>query len=118
MNHSNDEESNPDPLEPPLPPDQAEYLSAPEVQERAIEIPASALSSEALDAVIESFILREGTDYGTQEVSYESKVARIRNQLDKAEIKLIFDASTESVTFMTKREWQKYQATHAHNILK
>lgn len=72
-----------------------------------LEIPSEALSSDALTAVIESFILREGTDYGVEEVSHESKVARIRKQLAKAEIKLIFDAESESVTFITKRDWDK-----------
>ena len=71
------------------------------------EVPIEALSPDALTAVIESFILREGTDYGVEEISHESKVARIRNQLAKAEIKLIFDAESESVTFMTKRDWDK-----------
>ncbi len=72
-----------------------------------IEIPVDALSSEALSAVIDSFILREGTDYGGEELPHENKVLRIRRQLAKAEIKLIFDVETESVTFMTKKAWDQ-----------
>lgn len=72
-----------------------------------LEVPASALSPEALTAVIESFILREGTDYGREEVSHESKIERVRKQLAKGDIKLVFDAESESVTFMTTRDWDK-----------
>lgn len=99
MKHSNDEESN-----------QAEQ------PEKAIEIPPEALSPETLAAVIDSFILREGTDYGREELPHESKVARVRAQLARSDIKLIFDASTESITFMTQKEWQKYQKTHSAYI--
>jgi len=72
-----------------------------------IEVPAEALSSEALNAVIESFILREGTDYGAQELSFETKLERIHKQLKSSEIKLVFDEVTESVTFLSKRDWDK-----------
>lgn len=72
-----------------------------------LEIPVEALSPDALNAVIESFILREGTDYGVEELSHESKVARIRKQLAKSEIKLIFDIESESVTFMKKQDWDR-----------
>jgi uncharacterized protein YheU (UPF0270 family) len=67
-----------------------------------IEIPVSAISAELLDEIILSFIAREGTDYGAVEASLEKKVGDIRRQLDKGEIKLIFDPETESVTFVAK----------------
>jgi uncharacterized protein YheU (UPF0270 family) len=43
-----------------------------------IEIPADKLSAEVLHAVIEEFILREGTDYGSYEVSLENKIDQVR----------------------------------------
>ncbi len=39
-----------------------------------IVIPHNALSGSALRGVIESFVLREGTDYGEREVCLEWKV--------------------------------------------
>ncbi len=117
MNHSNDVESNSDqPEHDEYHNENSDQRKQEEPAERPIEIPPSALSSDALDAVIDSFILREGTDYGNQELSHEAKVARIRKQLEKSEIKLVFDASSESVTFMTKRDWQKLQSTSSQNI--
>ncbi len=72
-----------------------------------LEVPPSAISAEALTAVIESFILREGTDYGSEEVEHQTKIDRVRKQLERGDIKLVFDAETESVTFMTQRDWDK-----------
>ena len=46
-----------------------------------VEVPADALSPEALRGVIEHFVLREGTDYGEREYSLEQKVADVLRQL-------------------------------------
>ena len=79
-----------------------------EDQQPPLEIPANVLSPEALAAVIESFVLREGTDYGAKEVSLSSKAQQVRKQLDKGQIKIIFDPGTDSFTLMTERDWQKF----------
>ncbi|WP_460549631.1 YheU family protein, partial [Geodermatophilus aquaeductus] len=44
-------------------------------------IPWQDLAPETLDSLIESFVLREGTDYGEHERSLEQKVADVRRQL-------------------------------------
>jgi uncharacterized protein YheU (UPF0270 family) len=62
-----------------------------------VEIPAAELAPETLQALIESFVLREGTDYGVQEVSLASKVAQVMRQLQRGEARIVFDAATESV---------------------
>jgi uncharacterized protein YheU (UPF0270 family) len=65
--------------------------------EERVEIPLASLSAEALRAVIESFVLREGTDYGAHEVSLEDKVAQVMRQLERGEAHIVFDPSTRSV---------------------
>lgn len=72
-----------------------------------IEIPAEALSPEAFSGIINEFILREGTDYGSVEISHEKKMEQIQKQLAKGDIKIIFDTNTESVTLMTKLDFKK-----------
>jgi hypothetical protein len=62
------------------------------------EIPWTSLSEDALFGVIDDFILREGTDYGWQEVSLERKREDIRRQLEKRKIKIMFDPASESIT--------------------
>jgi uncharacterized protein len=63
-----------------------------------VEVPYRELPPDLLNAVIESFVLREGTDYGEQEFSLEDKVARVIGQLKKGEAKILFDPESESVT--------------------
>jgi|HubBroStandDraft_1064217.scaffolds.fasta_scaffold238671_2 uncharacterized protein YheU (UPF0270 family) len=62
-----------------------------------IEVPASELAPQTLQALVESFVLREGTDYGVEEVSLASKVAQVVRQLQRGEARIIFDPATESV---------------------
>lgn len=76
-----------------------------------MEIPRAALSSEALHGIIENFILREGTDYGREEVAFETKFNQIQRQLDKGDIKIIFDPNTETVGMVTLTEWQRLVRT-------
>lgn len=74
-----------------------------------VEIPLESLSADALEGIVESFILREGTDYGSVEISLSAKKEQIRKQLARKEIKIVFDFTSESVTLMTKAEWLKLQ---------
>ena len=55
------------------------------------------LEPETLRAVIESFVLREGTDYGVHETSLEDKVAQVLIQLRRGEARITFDPATESI---------------------
>ena len=68
-----------------------------------VEVPYGELPADLLNAVIESFVLREGTDYGEKELSLEDKVARVINQLKKGEAKILFDPESESVTIAVKQ---------------
>ena len=61
-----------------------------------MEIPYNQLSKHTLLAVIEEFISREGTDYGHREYTLDEKVEKVKSQLVKGEIKLIFDSETSS----------------------
>lgn len=62
------------------------------------------LAPETLRAVIESFVLREGTDYGLHESSLDGKVAQVLAQLRRREAYIVFDPSTESVSVVPARE--------------
>tara|TARA_Y100000766_G_C18792186_1_gene548791 strand:+ start:775 stop:981 length:207 start_codon:yes stop_codon:yes gene_type:complete len=61
-----------------------------------MEIPYNQLSKHTLLAVIEEFISREGTDYGHKEYTLDEKVEKVKSQLVKGEIKLLFDSETSS----------------------
>ena len=49
-------------------------------------IPWQDLAPETLDNLIESFVLREGTDYGEQERSLEQKVSDVKRQLKSGDV--------------------------------
>jgi uncharacterized protein YheU (UPF0270 family) len=66
-----------------------------------IVIPHAELSADALRGVVESFVLREGTDYGEREVSLDQKVAQVLRQLERGEARIIFDAQLETVHIVT-----------------
>jgi uncharacterized protein len=67
----------------------------------SVVVPHTALTADLLRSVIESFVLREGTDYGEREFSLEEKVARVVRLLERGEAQIIFDPRTDSVDIVT-----------------
>ena len=63
----------------------------------SIRVAPDDLEPDTLQAVIESFVLREGTDYGLHETSLEAKVAQVLTQLRRGEAHITFDPATESI---------------------
>ena len=63
-----------------------------------IEIPPDSLSRDALRALVEEFVTRDGTDYGPVEKSLEAKVAEVLRQLDRGEVRIVFDPDSETTT--------------------
>ena len=59
-------------------------------------IPYTKLSEDALRAIIEEYITREGTEYGVTEYTFEQKIEQIHQQLLQGEIKINFDIETET----------------------
>ncbi len=67
-----------------------------------IEIPWQRLSPEQLNAIAEAFILREGTDYGLEELSLDVKLKRLLGLIQQGEVMITFDASTESFNIVRR----------------
>jgi len=79
--------------------DEQEFNQGLEPVQEPVIVPYRELAPATLRAVIESFILREGTDYGAQELTLEQKVSRLMLQLESREAQILFDPNTQSVTF-------------------
>lgn len=78
--------------------------TAPEQQaQQAVQIDPKRLTDSALSALVESFILREGTDYGWHEVSLAAKKAQVMQQLSTGEVKIYFDLERETCTLIVPR---------------
>ncbi len=65
-------------------------------------IPYTELAPQVLDRVIESFVLREGTDYGHGDYSLQGKVSMVRRQLQRGEVTLTWDPELESCNIIAK----------------
>jgi uncharacterized protein len=61
-----------------------------------IEVPLAALSAEALRGLVASVVLREGTDYGERERSFDSKVDELLGRLRRGEARIIFDFDSQA----------------------
>ncbi len=78
----------------------SDWWEDPRERPAPVVVPHTELSAEALLGVIESFILREGTDYGWRDVAHEAKVAQVRRQLERGEARILFDPLDSSVTIV------------------
>jgi uncharacterized protein YheU (UPF0270 family) len=72
-----------------------------------VAVPYTELSREALHGVAESFVLREGTDYGERDVSHEQKVAQVVRQLERGEARIMFDPLDSSVTIVAVKPGER-----------
>jgi uncharacterized protein YheU (UPF0270 family) len=68
-----------------------------------VVVPHAELSADALRGVIEAFVLREGTEYGSSEVQLDTKVDEVLRQLDRKEAAIVFDPATESIDIVVRR---------------
>jgi len=69
-----------------------------------VVVPHGELSEPLLRSVVEAFVLREGTDYGTREVSLDDKVAHVLEQLRRGRAEIVFDPNLDSVSIVVKRD--------------
>ena len=65
-------------------------------------IPWQEIESETLNNLIEHFVLREGPDYGAEEVSLSDKVAAVHRQLQRGEAVVVFSELHETVNIMPR----------------
>lgn len=69
-----------------------------------VVVPHGQLSAEALRGVVEAFVLREGTDYGERESSFDSKINDVLRQLARGEADIVFDPQTETVGIVPRAQ--------------
>lgn len=74
-----------------------------------IEIPFTRLDLQVLQALLEDFASRDGTDYGAVEHTLEHKVSQLLRQLQSSELQLLYDADSE--------EWDLVDADSAAALL-
>ncbi len=68
-------------------------------------IPWQDIAPETLENLIREFVLREGTDYGSVEVSLLSKIDQVKSQLEKGEAVIVFSELHETVDIQLKAKF-------------
>ena len=64
------------------------------------------LSNETLTAIIEEFIMREGTEYGAQDVSNEAKIAQVKKQIEEGKAVIVYSELHESVNILPSDQFE------------
>ncbi|WP_063653517.1 YheU family protein [Candidatus Arsenophonus triatominarum] len=67
-------------------------------------IPWQQLAADTLNNLIESFVLREGTDYGKDEKTLEEKVEDIKQQLRLGSVVLVWSELHETINILPKTQ--------------
>ena len=62
-----------------------------------MKIPYTELSQEALLGVVDAFILREGTDYGHEEITIDQKRSRVLSMLQSGEAEIVFYQESDHI---------------------
>ncbi len=65
-------------------------------------IPWQDIATDTLENLIREFVLREGTDYGTIEVSLQDKIDQVKSQLESGEAVIVFSELHETVDIQRK----------------
>jgi len=63
-----------------------------------MQIPWNALSKQALEGLVEEFVLREGTEYGATDVSLPEKRRQVMAQLKQGLAQIVFDPDTQTTS--------------------
>lgn len=69
-------------------------------------IPWEQIDPATLYNLIESFVLREGTDYGEREQSLQQKVADVLRQVQSGEAVLVWSELHESINIMPRGQFR------------
>ena len=61
-------------------------------------VPFDALQKSTLENLIKEFVLREGTDYGQDEVPLERKIQQVMSQLSSGKLVITYSEEYDSVS--------------------
>ena len=60
-----------------------------------VAVPMQRLAGDVLQALLEEFASRDGTDYGEREFTLQQKVAALHHQMQLGELQLLYDTESE-----------------------
>ncbi len=60
-------------------------------------VPWQEIAPDTLDNLIREFVLREGTDYGEQEIDLETKIEQVKEQLRTQQAVIVYSELHETI---------------------
>jgi uncharacterized protein YheU (UPF0270 family) len=66
-------------------------------------IPWQEIAPETLENLIRDFVLREGTDYGQEEIPLQDKIDQVKRQLQSEEAVIVYSELHETVNIQLNR---------------
>jgi len=75
---------------------------------RILSISCEKLSPETLQAVIEEYVTRNGTDYGEIEVPLEQKVRQVHRELVSGKALILFDTIDQTCNIVSKDDLKHF----------
>jgi uncharacterized protein YheU (UPF0270 family) len=77
---------------------------------RVVRVPPALLAAPTLEALLQEYASRDGTDYGMVEIELAEKVSRLRQQLDTGELQLLYDEDSEQWDLVAAPDAQQWLA--------
>ncbi|GEN23451.1 YheU family protein [Halomonas cupida] len=75
---------------------------------RFIEVPWRMIPAETLDALLETYVTRQGYDTTDTGEGMHGWVRQLRTQLERSELLIAHDLRTESTEVMTLAQWRAF----------
>ncbi|WP_075878715.1 YheU family protein [Vreelandella massiliensis] len=75
---------------------------------RFIQVPARMLPADTLDALLETFVTRQGYDTTDTGEGMRGWVAELKQQLERGDLIIAHDLELEMTEVMTLSQWQSF----------
>ena len=75
-----------------------------------MQIPYQELGADVLQGIIEEFVLREGTEYGSSEYSLEQKTEQVMAQLRSGKVVIVYDETEETCNIVPASEVKRSES--------
>ncbi|MFK8048003.1 MAG: YheU family protein [Halioglobus sp.] len=73
-----------------------------------LEIPIARLDAEVLEALLEEFATRDGTDYGLVETDLQNRVSQLKSRLERSEMALLYDSESEQWDLLSRERADEF----------
>jgi uncharacterized protein YheU (UPF0270 family) len=75
-----------------------------EAQDRYLVLDPKDLSADSMRGLVEEFVSRDGTDYGSLEKTLDQKVDAVMRQLEVGEVCIVFDREEQRANLVLARD--------------